>query len=498
MWERLGRYLWAAGDCENAMEAYGEALRRVPADPPSAARARVLAARGQSLMLLARFEEARACCERAITIARAVGARAEEGHALNTLGCSLAYLGEPSGAVTHLRAALEIAREVHDLDDLGRAYQNLSEILGGPLNRLEEALAVALEGRKVAQSVGLARDYGVSLEVNAASALFVLGRWQEAATILRTAEERRPADMAAIEVHLCRARLAIATGEFEQAARAIEDSRRAMGHILDPQFHATLCAREAELSLWQGRPTQAAEAVRAGLASLDDSDDTWFLGPLLWLAAWADADAAIVSPAVESRATQLLAAVGDDAAFVSPVTIAYARMSLAERGRLTEPAPESWAAVAAEWGVLGHPYLQAYAGWREGEALLGRRRSREASCALRAAHTIAQQLGGVALQSEIELLARRARLDLAPAPVVDAPPAASGETRAAAFGLTKRERQVLELIAHGQTNREISQALFVSEKTAAAHVSSILRKLDVRGRVEAATAAHRLGLLADD
>lgn len=504
LWERLGRYLWAAGDCDRALEAYGEALRLVPADPPSAARARVLAAQGQSLMLLARFEEARACCERAIAIAHAVGARAEEGHALNTLGCSLAYLGEPAGAVTHLRAALEIAEEVQDLDDLGRAYQNLSEILGGPLNRLEEALTVALDGRRAAQRVGLARDYGVSLEVNAATALLSLGRWAEAAAILDTAEERRPVDMAAIEVHLCRARLAIATGSFERGSQALADARRAMGTILDPQFHTTLCAREAELSLWQGRCTQAAEAIAAGLARLDDSDDTWFLGPLLWLGAWAeadadaDADAATEPSPFERQADQIVRAAGRRGAFVSPVTVAYARMCQAEAQRRADPAAtQPWAAAAAAWEAVGHPYLLAYARWREGEALLCRRRARDAAAALRAAHEIAQGLDAAPLRNEIELLARRARIDLAPAARPPADAVAPADARAAEAGLTRRERQVLELMAAGQTNREIAQGLFVSEKTAAAHVSNILGKLGVRGRVEAATAAHRLGLLSE-
>ena len=500
LWERLGRYLWAAGHCDQALEAYGEALRLVPADPPSAARARVLAAQGQSLMLLARFEEARACCERAITIARAVEARAEEGHALNTLGCSLAYLGEPAGAVTHLRAALEIADEVQDLDDLGRAYQNLSEILGGPLNRLEEALAVALEGRAAAQRVGLARDYGVSLEVNAATALLSLGRWGEAAAILDTAEDRRPVEMAAIEVHLCRARLAIATGVFDRGSQALEDARRAMGNILDPQFHTTLCAREAELSLWQGRRGHAAAAVAAGLASLDDSDDTWFLGPLLWLGAWADADAdAATDPsAFEPRAEEILRAAGRRGAFVSPVTVAYARMCQAEARRRAEPAAaQPWAEAAAAWEAVGHPYPRAYVRWREGEALLCRRRTRDAAAALRSAYEIAQGLGAAPLRNEIELLARRARIDLSPAAPPPADAATPADVRAAEAGLTRRERQVLDLIAAGRTNREIAEALFVSEKTAAAHVSNILGKLGVRGRVEAATAAHRLGLLSE-
>jgi DNA-binding NarL/FixJ family response regulator len=54
---------------------------------------------------------------------------------------------------------------------------------------------------------------------------------------------------------------------------------------------------------------------------------------------------------------------------------------------------------------------------------------------------------------------------------------------------------VLELVARGLTNRDVGRALFVTEKTASAHVSSILAKLSVRSRVEAAAAAHRLGLV---
>ena len=59
--------------------------------------------------------------------------------------------------------------------------------------------------------------------------------------------------------------------------------------------------------------------------------------------------------------------------------------------------------------------------------------------------------------------------------------------------LTPRERQVLELIARGATNREIGAELFMAEKTASVHVSRILMKLDVRSRTEAAGVAHRLG-----
>jgi DNA-binding CsgD family transcriptional regulator len=65
---------------------------------------------------------------------------------------------------------------------------------------------------------------------------------------------------------------------------------------------------------------------------------------------------------------------------------------------------------------------------------------------------------------------------------------------AASLGLTRRETEVLALVAEGRTNRQIGQALFITPKTASIHVSRILAKLGVAGRGEAAAVAHRLGL----
>ena len=62
-------------------------------------------------------------------------------------------------------------------------------------------------------------------------------------------------------------------------------------------------------------------------------------------------------------------------------------------------------------------------------------------------------------------------------------------------GLTRRELEVLRLVAVGRTNREVAQQLFLSPRTIDMHVRNMLAKLGCRSRTEATGRAHELGLL---
>jgi DNA-binding NarL/FixJ family response regulator len=96
------------------------------------------------------------------------------------------------------------------------------------------------------------------------------------------------------------------------------------------------------------------------------------------------------------------------------------------------------------------------------------------------ARETAVELGAALLVRHVDELRARAHLDL-------------GDGRGRESGsdeLTRRERQVLQLIAEGLSNGQIGQRLFISTKTVSVHVSAILRKLGVSTRTEAALRAR--------
>jgi DNA-binding NarL/FixJ family response regulator len=102
-------------------------------------------------------------------------------------------------------------------------------------------------------------------------------------------------------------------------------------------------------------------------------------------------------------------------------------------------------------------------------------------------HAVRVVAGGDALLAPAvtrRLLDRFATVALAPA-----------DASAALAVLTPRELQVLELVAAALSNAEIAQRLVISDVTVKAHVSAILRKLDLRDRVQAVVLAYDVGLV---
>lgn len=168
----------------------------------------------------------------------------------------------------------------------------------------------------------------------------------------------------------------------------------------------------------------------------------------------------------------------------------------AEFSRIAGPDQAAWTTAVAAAERSGELYATAYARLRLADAMLGERETRSrADDQLRRAFEAATQLGAVPLAAEIEALATRARIQLRVTVAQAVPTAARAGS---GLGLSERELEVLALVGQGRTNRQIAQQLFITEKTAGHHVSNILSKLGVVNRLEAASIAHRAGVVGRD
>ena len=151
-----------------------------------------------------------------------------------------------------------------------------------------------------------------------------------------------------------------------------------------------------------------------------------------------------------------------------------------------------WEEVALAFDAIALPLPAVYARFRAGEALVTAGDRAAAAC--RCAPRPPSRSGPAPALGDGRRGARPPRAHRPERARARAVPPAPDDSPAARLGLTPRELEVLLLVAEGRTNRVIGETLFMSEKTASVHVSRILAKLGVHGRVEAAAVAHRLGL----
>jgi DNA-binding CsgD family transcriptional regulator/tetratricopeptide (TPR) repeat protein len=519
--QQLGRSLWGIGDTDGALVAYEDALRLVPVEPPTAARARVLAGYGQMLMLLDRWAESLATCEQAIAMARQVGADEVEGHALNSLGMDLGALGRTNEAAHALEEALRIAVLAGNADDVGRAYANQADsyFFSGDVAR---AADVVEEGIVAAERFGVATSWGALIRHTGILIFYDLGRWQAAADL--AIDQSPVSTIAAADDRYKLARqvnLLVSTG----AAEAPSVLERLGGLIrqgpVESQFTAPYYGALVEHLLWDGRAAEGLAAIERALAEMANKDTWyWHLMRLHRVGARAAADLAEMGRArrdreIEQDAIRRAAVLRDardkllaatlkvQTGTAGDESLAEASTAMAEDSRLVGSLdPDPWREVLARWRDRDRPYLVAYVLWREAEASLAVGDRAAAVQSLSEASSISARLGARPLLEAITSLADRTRIRLVAAHAGDnadppehmpepAPPPTDP------FGLTERELDVLALVSLGRTNRQIGEELFISGNTAGVHVSNILAKLGASSRTEAASIAIRLGLTTD-
>jgi DNA-binding CsgD family transcriptional regulator len=506
--ERLAYFLLESEIADAPAEALrvaAETVRPTPADPPTWYQVRAMSTYALAFMINGDGASAREWAERARDAADGE-ARWVAAEALLTLGMLSSRDGDTDVASRMHAAALEQAKGTQMFQVELRATYLLAE-QHQARGELAEAARTAQQGELRADSEGLGlAPYGMDLRHLHFQARFLLGEWDQA---------QRLADGFPVRVTSLPEAVLSGMALFIDVARgnpAVEERRTWLEPFWADGFVGYLVrGLLAERELWRGDTDLALAHAEAAMYA-----DKWRLykpsvvrPTAIALAARADravaarlAGNADAEEAELARAKELIDLARQGAsnpshpkALLGPEGRGWLARAEAEYLRTAgHNTPEAWEAMLSAFGPH-YVYETARGQWRLAEALIEAGRPDDARPIWRAAAATAADLGAVPLAAALDALARRARLDPGPATAT----AVSGVTGAATGAyltesLTDRERDVLRLLARGQSNRQIGTELFISPKTASVHVSNILAKLAVTNRTEAAAIAHREGL----
>lgn len=495
------RYLASAGELVGAEQICSEIF--VDTQVPLALAIEAGARSSDLLTQLGRYEAA-------LTRAAETLDRADDGHPFESAkllasaakGYSSACLGDPDTGRRSLIEALERADRSGKAQLIEAASRHYADLLMGPLNELEAGVALAMERADDLSAKGADPRFTTALLALATTGLFRLGRWREACRSATAALESDPTGPGTIDLLLGRARVVLGLGDFDIAERDLNAVSNLIGTHPNPRHALPFATLRAGLAMWREDPETAREEVDYALRRLeaDEFDDPWLVAPLLWHGIRAEAVGVAIGlrPDV-GRAEQLMAAMErlhaeTDVADSDEADLLEAYKLLCEgelnwvRGR---PDAQTWSDAAAIWERCGHPYPSAYSHLQQARALFGSRtRNRKGRLALGTAYQISESLAAQPLSTEIRKLAQRARIDLDEdkSSGIKEPEQSADSILAS---LTARELEVIAEVAEGLSNREIGERLYISGRTVGVHISSILSKLGVRTRVEAATLYSR-------
>ena len=493
--ERLGRYLWATGELEASTAEFARAAGLLASDDDRGNVASVFAGLGQAELMLCHYQSAERWCRQVFDIVPTPDLDPPTWvMARRVFGIVRSQLGDPDGAVDLCQEALAAASSAQTRS-LAVVYLAHVMLDAG---QYQEAIRLALDGVADGLITGLEGSVGRYLDALAVEGLTRLGRWSEAETVL----SRHSGDegQSAAAVRLCRsgAMLAARRGEGDRALSFLSEAE---SQPVDSFGRSLLHWATADVHLILGDPVEALVAAERGWEANSPPAWLWSVrfamltvhatveGALDSLARRESIDVESTVERLDGRLRSVRAARAGDADGRVPLEaeadLAHAAAMLT---RLTDPDPDAWAIAAGHWERLSDRWGTATARLREAEAAASTGATARAAESLQEAHRIATTLDAAPILAEVADVSRRTRLSVTPTA-----PAVLDDRSMDRLGLTPRETEVLSLVSAGRTNRQIGEALYVSEKTASVHVSNILRKLGVTSRVDAAAIAQRLG-----
>ena len=478
--ELQGRWQEALASREQAAVAFTAA--GLPAD---AAAERLASA--SHLRSASSFRAALSLLETAGQQARAAGRVDLQARILGQEGNVRARMGEGQAAVELVRAGLAMALEHGLTGPAAEIYQRLADSLEHTGD-----YPAAKETYDEAFSFCSANALEPTAQLCLACLTAVLrqsGDWERAVVLCRQVIASSEATFHA---------RAVATGMLGSILGQRGQARRARPLLLE----SLTLARRIELApmellaTWglaivdqaEGATGQAAGHCWAILERWQQTEDRHYaISPLRWATTFfCEAGDGAGTRTCAAALAQLAADAGQNEA-MSALSHALGETALLDGG--AEQAAEQFTRALVLLQGVDAPFDRAESERRAGAALalLGRRE--EAVEHLVAAHRTARRLGARPLVERVTgslaALGEQAERRLGRRAVA----------QAANSSLTRREVEVVRLVAMGHTNREIARELFLSPRTVEMHVGSILLKLDCRSRADAARRASELGLL---
>jgi len=394
-------------------------------------------------MLADEPEEAIVAGDRALALARTLGDAEIESHALNNVGTTKLAAQDSSGRADLERSlALALAGGCSSFQEhAARAYGNLATSAARARD-FTQARHYFSEGIAYCEKRDL-YAWVRYMTASRAETLLAQGEWDAAAEAAELiSQDVKIAAVARIPALVVLARVRLRRGD-PGVSKALDEAAELAFASGEVQRIAPVVAARAEAAWIEGKLADSLDEIRRGYKMTCKISDSWMQGELaFWL--WR---AGRLTEATEQIARPWALQIAGD-----------------------------WPGAAAEWQAINCPYEQALA---------------LAECknesAVRSALQIFEGLGATPM-------AGITRRKLRESGVRNIPRGSHERTKQNPHQLTRRQLQVLALVAEGCRNAEIAGRLFVTEKTVDHHVSAVLEKLQVRSRGEAAAVANRLGL----
>ena len=437
---RLSRTMWRLCRGDEAAAAAHGAIAALEPEGPRPELAWAYANLANQFLNQAEYEPSIRVARQARELAEALDLPDVLSDALNTEACASAGLGRVWSALLH--RSLEVAK-AHDLDEqAGRAYANLYALYAGDL-KVAEGEGVYVEGIAYCDEHDIV-TFSTCLRGERCHVLERLGRWEESAALAEDLLSRSgPSPVNRLNPLASLGRVRARRGD-DGVWTCLDEALTLADGTAEPDL--IVLARTARAEAW-------------------------------WLEGRLDA-------ALEELAAAENAALGRDAGVTSAV--AAWRHRITGAGKAQPGLVEPWSCeiegdigrAVRKWDDLGFRYA--------------------AAVALLASHDETQLRDGLARLEALGATpaARIARQRMRHRGVKSVPTGVRASTRAHPAGLTRREAEVLGLVAEGLTNDEIARRLFLSAKTVDHHVSAVLGKLGVPSRRAAAAEAARLGLVS--